>query len=98
MEAQTMDTRCADQCLMRAQNLSMRYGPVTVLSNVTLDIALGEIHAIIGENGAGKSTLMRLLSGYISPSAGTLSIDGQAVHFTTPRQAQDAGIVLVHQE
>ena len=84
--------------LLRADNLVMRYGPVTVLSDASLDVVPGEIHAIIGENGAGKSTLMRLLSGYISPSAGTLVLDGAPVRFAAPHQAQQAGIVLVHQE
>lgn len=84
--------------VMRAENVSKRYGPVTVLSEVTLDIYSSEIHAIIGENGAGKSTLMRLLSGYAEPSAGALSMGGQSVVFSTPSQAQDAGVVLVHQE
>lgn len=84
--------------LLRADKLVMRYGPVTVLSDVMLDVFPGEIHAIIGENGAGKSTLMRLLSGYINPTVGTLVLDGQQVRFATPHQAQQAGIVLVHQE
>ena len=84
--------------LMRADKLSMRFGPVTVLSDVALDIVAGEIHAVIGENGAGKSTLMRLLSGYLNPSAGTLVLDGKATQFATPNQAQQAGVVLVHQE
>lgn len=84
--------------LLRADKLVMRYGPVTVLSEVTLDVLPGEIHAVIGENGAGKSTLMRLLSGYINPSAGSLVLDGQPVRFATPHQAHQAGIVLVHQE
>jgi len=84
--------------VLRAQGLSRNYGPVTVLSNVTLDIIPGEIHAIIGENGAGKSTFMRLLSGYIEPTDGTMAMGGRPVHFTTPDQAQAAGIALVHQE
>jgi ribose transport system ATP-binding protein len=88
----------AGQPVLRAQGLSKQYGPVTVLADVTLDIFPGEIHAIIGENGAGKSTFMRLLSGYAEPSAGTLSMKGHEVKFTRPEQAQDAGIVLVHQE
>jgi ribose transport system ATP-binding protein len=83
---------------LRAENLSKQYGPVTVLSDVTLDVFPGEIHAIIGENGAGKSTFMRLLSGYAEPTSGTISMDGAAVRFAKPDQAQDAGIVLVHQE
>lgn len=84
--------------LLRAEQLAKQYGPVTVLSDVTLDVHAGEIHAIIGENGAGKSTLMRLLAGYVAPSAGGLRLDGEPVQFDTPHQAQDAGIVLVHQE
>jgi ribose transport system ATP-binding protein len=93
-----VDAPAAMRPLLRADALSKRYGPVTVLSDITLDIRAGEIHAVIGENGAGKSTLMGLLSGYISPSAGTLILDSQPVHFSTPHQAQQAGIVLVHQE
>jgi ribose transport system ATP-binding protein len=84
--------------VLRAEGMSKQYGPVTVLSEVTLDILPGEIHAIIGENGAGKSTFMRLLSGYAQPSAGTLSLAGQEISFSKPEQAQKAGIVLVHQE
>ncbi len=88
----------ARQPVLRAENLSKEYGPVTVLSDVTLDIHPGEIHAIIGENGAGKSTFMRLLSGYAEPTAGSLSMDKGVVRFVGPEQAQQAGIVLVHQE
>ena len=84
--------------VLRAEGLSRKYGPVTVLSDVTLDILPGEIHAIIGENGAGKSTFMRLLSGYIEPTQGMLSMAGNRVRFTKPDQAQVAGIALVHQE
>jgi ribose transport system ATP-binding protein len=84
--------------VLRAEGLSKQYGPVTVLSDVTLDIMPGEIHAIIGENGAGKSTFMRLLSGYAEPTAGTLTMDGRQIRFSKPEQAQHAGIVLVHQE
>ncbi|MBN9216944.1 MAG: sugar ABC transporter ATP-binding protein [Mesorhizobium sp.] len=84
--------------VLRAAGLSKQFGGVTVLADVTLDILPGEIHAIIGENGAGKSTFMRLLSGYIEPTEGTLSIDGHDVRFAKPDHAQAAGIALVHQE
>ena len=84
--------------VLRAAGLSKQFGGVTVLSDITLDVLPGEIHAIIGENGAGKSTFMRLLSGYIEPSEGTLSMDGHDVRFAKPDQAQSAGIALVHQE
>ncbi|WP_245638681.1 sugar ABC transporter ATP-binding protein [Hydrogenophaga palleronii] len=95
---QADEDRPAPQPLLRADKLVMRYGPVTVLTEASLDVLPGEIHAIIGENGAGKSTLMRLLSGYIAPSEGALVLDGQVVRFATPHQAQEAGVVLVHQE
>jgi len=88
----------ASHPVLRAEGMSKQYGPVTVLSEVTLDILPGEIHAIIGENGAGKSTFMRLLSGYAEPTAGTLFMGGRKVGFSKPEQAQESGIVLVHQE
>jgi ribose transport system ATP-binding protein len=84
--------------ILKADRLSKQFGAVTVLSEITLDVRAGEIHAIIGENGAGKSTLMRLLSGYLSPSEGSISIDGEPVLFEGPAEAQNAGIALVHQE
>lgn len=84
--------------VLRAEGISKQYGPVTVLSDISLDIFPGEIHAVIGENGAGKSTFMRLLSGYAEPSSGSLSMSEAAVRFSRPEQAQQAGIVLVHQE
>lgn len=92
------DGPCAVEPVLRAEHLSKRYGSVTVLSDVTIDVLPGEIHAIIGENGAGKSTLMRLLSGYVEPTGGALSMAGRPVKFTRPSQAQEAGIALVHQE
>ena len=84
--------------LLRAEGLCKQYGAVTVLSDISLDIVPGEIHAIIGENGAGKSTLMRLLSGYADPTDGALFLEGKPVSFPNPHAAQDAGIALVHQE
>ena len=83
---------------LRAEDLSKAYGPITVLSGVTLDIHGGEVHAIIGENGAGKSTLMKLLSGHVRPSAGRLVMDGQSIAFGDAAAAEAAGIALVHQE
>ncbi|WP_108397468.1 sugar ABC transporter ATP-binding protein [Devosia submarina] len=84
--------------LMRLSGLSKAYGSVTVLSDVNLDICAGEIHAIIGENGAGKSTLMRLISGHVRPTAGTIQLGGNEVSFSKPTEAEHAGIALVHQE
>ena len=88
----------AGEATLRAEGLGKAYGPVTVLSGVTLDIRAGEVHAVIGENGAGKSTLMKLLSGYVRPTEGQLTMAGQPVDFEDAVQAEAAGIVLVHQE
>ncbi len=84
--------------VLAASALSKSFGPVEVLSNVSLDLRAGEVHAIIGENGAGKSTLMKILAGHLQPSKGTLAIDGQEVKFAGPVDAEHRGIVLVHQE
>ena len=84
--------------VLEATHLSKDFGPVRVLDDVSLTLAKGEVHAILGENGAGKSTLMKLLSGYLQPTGGTLSLDGRDVSFRRPRDAEAAGIVLIHQE
>ncbi|HWK34029.1 MAG TPA: ATP-binding cassette domain-containing protein, partial [Hyphomicrobium sp.] len=84
--------------LLRLTGAGKQYGPVTVLRDVNLSIHGGEIHAIIGENGAGKSTLMRLISGHIQPSFGTINYLGEDMVFHGPADAERRGIVLVHQE
>ena len=74
------------------------YGPVRVLRDVSIDIGVGTIHALIGENGAGKSTLMKILCGYLRPDVGELRLEGKLVNFKTSREAESASIVLIHQE
>ncbi|MGD9479717.1 sugar ABC transporter ATP-binding protein [Shinella sp. G-2] len=83
---------------LRIENLGKAYGQITVLSDVTLDVRTAEVHAIIGENGAGKSTLMKLLSGHVAPTEGRLLLDGKPIGFRNAVEAEQAGIVLVHQE
>jgi ribose transport system ATP-binding protein len=84
--------------VLRAENISKSFGPIEVLSGISLDLKPGEVHAVIGENGAGKSTLMRILSGHIPPTKGNLHLNGQPITFTGPVDAEAHGIVLVHQE
>ena len=83
---------------MRVDGLAKSFGPIEVLRDIALDIREGEIHTVIGENGAGKSTLMKLLAGHLKPSKGELFIDGKPVVLTGPVDAEQRGIVLVHQE
>ena len=72
--------------------------PGTVaLNNVSFDVKEGEIHAIVGENGAGKSTLMNILSGVYAPTAGTVTFRGKECHFNSIKEAEDAGIAMIHQ-
>ncbi len=84
--------------VLEGRGLSRSFGPVEVLSGIDLALRAGEVHAVIGENGAGKSTLMRLLSGHLPPTKGTLAIDGAPIAFKGPVDAEHRGIVLVHQE
>ncbi|MFP6559936.1 sugar ABC transporter ATP-binding protein [Paraburkholderia sp. B3] len=74
------------------------FGPVRVLHGVSFELAPGRIHGLLGENGAGKSTLMKILAGYESPTAGEIVVDGEARRFEGSREAEQAGIVLIHQE
>jgi ribose transport system ATP-binding protein len=74
------------------------YDGVRVLHDVCLALPAGRVHGLIGENGAGKSTLMKILSGHLAPSAGSVLVDGTAHRFAGPRSAEAAGIVPIHQE
>ncbi len=80
------------------QGISKRFGGVTALDGVTLSIARGEVHALMGENGAGKSTLGKVLAGIHRPDHGDMLIDGRTVRFHSPADAKKAGIGMVHQE
>jgi len=84
--------------LLRATGLSKRYGPVQALDDVDLVVERGEVVALVGENGSGKSTLSRIVCGATAPDAGTLELDGTPLAPRRPRDALDAGIVLVSQE
>jgi ABC-type sugar transport system ATPase subunit len=68
------------------------------LRGVDFELERGEVHALLGENGAGKSTLIKILSGLVQASAGTISVDGQQVHLRSAAAAQALGIQTVHQE
>lgn len=79
------------------QHISKRYGPVLANDDASLEIAPGEVLALLGENGAGKSTLMKILYGVVRADAGSVLIDGHAATLDSPRAARDAGIGMVFQ-
>ncbi|ETA50846.1 sugar ABC transporter ATP-binding protein [Ponticoccus alexandrii] len=84
--------------VLAAKRVTRSFGPIEVLHGVDFDLRPGEIHALIGENGAGKSTMMKILGGYLSPTTGGLELDGTPVTFADQREAEAAGILMIHQE
>ncbi len=83
---------------LAVQGIDKSFGENRVLSDVNFELLPGEVHALLGGNGAGKSTLMKILSGVHAPDAGTIFVDGQPRHFSSPKDAQGSGIATVFQE
>jgi ribose transport system ATP-binding protein len=84
--------------VLEAVAISKKFPGVQALANVSLSVAPGETVAVVGENGAGKSTLMKILAGVQDPDEGTLRLDGKPVRFAGVRDAERAGIAIIHQE
>lgn len=84
--------------LLDATGISKSFGATTVLSDVSISLHHGEVVSLIGENGAGKSTLAKILCGIVQPDSGTLTLNGNPVTFSHPREALAARIGIVHQE
>ncbi|MCI8599469.1 MAG: sugar ABC transporter ATP-binding protein [Lachnospiraceae bacterium] len=84
--------------ILTMKGIDKSFPGVHALDHVDLEVKKGEVHALMGENGAGKSTLMKVLTGIYSKDEGTITYEGKEVEFSNPREAQDAGIVIVHQE
>jgi simple sugar transport system ATP-binding protein len=80
------------------QGICKTFPGVKALSNVDFTLRKGEIHALMGENGAGKSTLVKVMTGVYEKDAGRIEIEGRAVHFKSPQEAQNNGIGTVYQE
>jgi ABC-type uncharacterized transport system ATPase subunit len=80
------------------RHVTKRFGPVVANADASLEIASGEVHAILGENGAGKTSLMNVLAGVYRADEGEVLLDGQAVDIRSPRDARRLGIGMVHQE
>lgn len=84
--------------ILSARHVAKNYGAVAALKDASLDVAPGEVIALMGANGAGKSTLVKILTGAISPSAGEITIRGTPYKVSSPADARRAGLVPVYQE
>ncbi|WP_395451264.1 sugar ABC transporter ATP-binding protein [Aminobacter sp. UC22_36] len=84
--------------LVVMKDIGKSFPGVRALHNAQLELRAGEVHALMGENGAGKSTLMKILAGIYRRDAGEILLDGKSVEINSPRQAQDLGIGIIHQE
>ena len=82
---------------IRLQGIDKAFGPVQANRGASLEVATGEIHALVGENGAGKSTLMRILSGLYAPNAGSMEVNGRDVTGWSTSDAIATGVGMVHQ-
>ena len=83
--------------ILKGRGLVKRYGRVTALDQCDFDLMPGEILAVIGDNGAGKSSLIKAISGAVIPDAGTVTLEGKEIRFTSPIEAREAGIETVYQ-
>ena len=84
--------------LIDAKSISRTFGAVKALTDVSVDFRRGEVHGLVGANGAGKSTFLNIIGGAITPSSGTIVVDGHEVSITTPSQADALGFAFIHQE
>jgi simple sugar transport system ATP-binding protein len=83
---------------IRAEHLSMRFGPVEALTDVTMHVAPGEVLGLIGDNGAGKSTLIKIITGFHQPDTGTIWLSGSEVRLRSVSHARSLGIETVYQD
>ena len=86
------------EVILTMKGIDKAFPGVHALDHVDLEVRKGEVHALMGENGAGKSTLMKVLTGIYKKDSGTITYEGKEVELHNTREAQDAGVVIVHQE
>lgn len=86
------------EVIVSMKNIVKTFPGVKALDNVNFELRSGEVMALLGENGAGKSTLMKILSGVYTKDGGTMTIFGKEYDNLTPKQAQEVGVAIIHQE
>lgn len=84
--------------LLRAVNLTKRFGGLTAVNQVSLDVYRGEVVGLVGDNGAGKSTLIKMISGVYQPDGGEIEFDRQKMALNNPREARTIGIETIYQD
>ena len=84
--------------LVEMADVGKTYGAIRALKGINLTVNAGEVTCVLGDNGAGKSTLIKIISGLHPHNEGTMKVDGQEVHFTSPRDSLAHGIATVYQE
>src|SRR5471032_711148 len=86
------------ELVLSLRGVSKRFGAVSALTDIDLDVHAGEVVALVGDNGAGKSTLVKILAGVHPPSEGTITFGGKEVTLSNPGAALDLGIATVFQD
>lgn len=86
------------EVILEMKGIDKSFPGVHALDHVDFEVRRGEVHALMGENGAGKSTLMKVLTGIYTKDTGSIIYEGKEVEFHCAREAQEAGVVIVHQE
>jgi simple sugar transport system ATP-binding protein len=84
--------------LVRLTDAGKHYGNIIALQGVSLEVGASEVTCVLGDNGAGKSTLIKIIAGLHQHTHGSYEVEGQPVHFTSPREALDHGIATVYQD
>ena len=84
--------------VLEANSISKSFAGVKALKSVSFELRAGEVHAVIGENGAGKSTLIKIITGAVTPDAGTITVRGEHVPHMDPRLSKALGIAAIYQQ
>jgi general nucleoside transport system ATP-binding protein len=92
------ETEADGHVSLELRDIHKSFGSIRANDGVSLELAAGEIHGLLGENGAGKSTLMKILSGFLSADAGEIMLEGRPLRLSSPRDAIAAGIGMLHQD
>ena len=94
----SMNDTTKDDIILRLEDVSKVYSGIVAVKRANLELRRGAVNVLVGENGAGKSTLMKIIAGVERPTLGRIVIEGEAVHFDSPADAQARGIGMIFQE